>query len=60
MSDSKARARDNRLVSVRVPETLYASLERDAEQLNVSVSDIVRMRLQTGRVPSFAEQGQTA
>jgi hypothetical protein len=42
-----------RIVAMRVPAELYHALERDAATLGVSLSDVGRMRLRTGRVPEM-------
>jgi hypothetical protein len=44
-----------RLFAVRLPADLYKALERDAAQLGVSLADVGRIRLRTGRVPSIKE-----
>jgi hypothetical protein len=44
-----------RPLGIRVPPDLYAQMEREAAALGVSVSDVGRMRLKTGRVPTLNE-----
>jgi hypothetical protein len=41
----------SRPLATRVPSDLYQQIEREAAELGVSVSDIARMRLKTGRAP---------
>ena len=40
-------------VSVRIPEDLHSTLEREAATLGVSRSDVIRLRLLSGCVPTF-------
>ena len=46
------------MLSMRVPRELRAALERDAQTLGVSVSDVGRMRLRTGTVPTLERKEQ--
>ena len=43
----------SRPLAIRVPSDLYAQIEREAVELGVSVSDIARMKLKTGRAPKW-------
>jgi hypothetical protein len=42
-----------RPLGIRVPPDLYAQMEREAALLGVSVSDVARIKLKTGRVPTL-------
>jgi hypothetical protein len=53
MSDDGRNA-EPRILSARVPATLYRQLEHDAATLGLSISDVTRFRLLTGRVPTFS------
>jgi hypothetical protein len=53
MPEIETTLQRSRLFAVRVPDDLYRALERDAAQLGVSLSDVGRMRLRTGRVPTL-------
>ena len=44
-----------RVVAMRVPTDLYQALARDAQTLGVSLSDVGRMRLRTGRIPAMGD-----
>jgi hypothetical protein len=48
----------SKLLAMRVPPDLYRAIERDAAQLGVSLADVGRMRLKTGRVPTLDETEQ--
>jgi hypothetical protein len=47
--------RRSRPLGIRVPPHLYTQMEREAAALGVSVSDVVRMKLRTGRVPTLEQ-----
>ena len=53
MVDKADFTHEHRLISMRVPNELYAALERDAALLQVSLSDAARMRLRSGSVPTI-------
>jgi hypothetical protein len=55
MAETKHDLQRSRLFAVRVPGDLYREIERDAAQLGVSLADVGRIRLRTGRVPTFNE-----
>ena len=55
MAETEAELRRSKLLAMHVPAELYQTLERDAAQLGVSLSDVGRMRLKTGRVPMLNE-----
>jgi hypothetical protein len=40
-------------VSVRIPDYLHSTLEREAATLGVSRSDVIRLRLLSGCIPTF-------
>jgi hypothetical protein len=40
-------------MSVRLPVEMHLELSRNAAELGVSRSDVVRMRLKSGHVPTF-------
>ena len=55
-----ARARADHTIYVRVNDALYAAIARDAAKLDLSMADVIRLRLRNGRlpcVPDHAEQG---
>jgi hypothetical protein len=45
--------RRSRPLGIRVPPDLYAQMKQEAAALGVSVSDVARMKLKTGRVPTL-------
>jgi hypothetical protein len=56
MREENELQRATSTVSLRLPTDLKASLARDAAALGVSFSDVARMRLQTGCVPTFQKE----
>ena len=59
MAETETKLERSKLLAMRVPAELYQALERDAAQLGVSLSDVGRMRLRTGRVPTLNESVQS-
>lgn len=59
MAETETKLERSKLLAMRVPAELYQALERDAAQLGVSLSDVGRMRLRTGRVPTLNELVQS-
>jgi hypothetical protein len=55
MAEAESELQRSKLLAMRVPGDLYRALERDAAALGVSMSDVGRMRLKTGRVPTLEE-----
>lgn len=58
MAETETELQRSKLLAMRVPPELYRALERDAAQLGVSLADVGRMRLKTGRVPILDETEQ--
>jgi hypothetical protein len=55
MAENESELQRSKLLAMRVPGDLYRALERDAAALGVSMSDVGRMRLKTGRVPTLED-----
>ena len=59
MAETETELQRSKLLAMRVQGDLYRALEREAAQLGVSLSDVGRMRLKTGRVPMLNESVQS-
>jgi hypothetical protein len=59
MAATEVELQRSKLLAMCVPSDLYRALERDAAQLGVNLSDVGRMRLRTGRVPTLNESLQS-
>lgn len=55
MAETETEQPQARCFALRVPVDLYREIERDANELGVSMSDAGRMRLRTGRCPSMKD-----
>jgi hypothetical protein len=53
MRETDSDTRTHRLLSMRIPEALYQSIELDAVALGTSLSDAARFRLRTGSCPTI-------
>jgi hypothetical protein len=51
--DDLDNTKTHRLLSMRVPQTLYDAIELDAVALGTSLSDAARFRLRTGSCPTI-------
>jgi hypothetical protein len=46
-------------LTIRVDDELLAALRKDADQLHLTVADICRFRLRSGRAPTVLDRLQT-
>jgi hypothetical protein len=53
MRESEAELQRSKILSLRVPQDLFSSIEADAAQLGVSVATAARFRVRSGRSPRF-------
>ena len=53
MADTKAELQRGRIVAFRETGDFYAELERDVGRLGVSLSNVCRIRIRSGRIPTL-------
>jgi hypothetical protein len=57
--DSARLRRADHLLSVRIDAALFNAIQRDANQLGISLADASRLRLRTGTVPNYPEHSKS-